>query len=189
MKTRGVIVVFGVIGVVVLALSIPACTQPSSEVSPVERGKYLVMAGGCNDCHTPKVFTASGPAFDTTRMMSGHPAGETLPPLPNGVIGPGKWGAVTNAGLTAWFGPWGVSFASNLSPDMQSGIGSWPVELFIKTLRSGKFMGQSRDILPPMPWQTIGQMTDEDLKAIFAYLKSLPPIQNPVPAPLPPAAE
>jgi len=58
--------------------------------------------------------------------------------------------------------------------------------MFIKTLRGGKFMGMSRDILPPMPWQTIGQMTDEDLKAVFTYLKSITPIHNAVPAPLPP---
>ncbi len=189
MKPRGSVFASVIIGAFILAVGIPSCTNAPAEVSQVTRGQYLVMAGGCNDCHTPKTFSAKGPEFDTTRLMSGHPAGETLPPIPKGVVGPGKWGAVTNAGLTAWFGPWGVSFASNLTPDMQTGIGSWPEDLFIKTLRSGKFMGQSRDILPPMPWQTIGQMTDEDLKAIFAYLKSLPPIQNPVPAPLPPAAE
>lgn len=79
-----------------------------------------------------------------------------------------------------------MSFAYNLTPDMKTGIGGWTEDLFIQTLRKGKFMGQSRDILPPMPWQTIGQMTDNDLKAVFAYLKSLPPIENPIPAPLPP---
>ena len=155
-------------------------------MSQVERGKYLVMAGGCNDCHSPKIFTATGPAFDTTRLMSGHPAGTLLPAVPAGVIGPAGWGAITTNDMTAWAGPWGVSFTSNLTPDRRTGIGDWPEELFIKTLRTGKFMGSSRDILPPMPWQTIGQMTDDDLKAIFAYLKSLPPIENQVPAPLPP---
>jgi hypothetical protein len=111
-----------------------------------------------------------------------------LPETPKEVLGPGKWGALTTPEMTAWAGPWGVSFAYNLTPDMKTGIGGWPEDMFIKTLRTGKMMGMSRDILPPMPWQDIGKMTDDDLKAIFAYLKSLPPIENKVPEALPPQA-
>jgi hypothetical protein len=49
-------------------------------------------------------------------------------------------------------------------------------------LRSGKhFGGNGRAILPPMPWMNIGRMTDEDLKSVFAYLRSLKPIRNAVP--------
>jgi mono/diheme cytochrome c family protein len=175
-------------GVVLIALILlpTGCAPKQEPVSQIERGKYLVMVGGCNDCHTPKIFTATGPVFDTTRLLSGHPAGSPLPEVPKGVISPTGWAALTTGHMTAWAGPWGVSFAANLTPDGKTGIGEWPEELFIKILRSGKFMGMSRDILPPMPWQTIGQMTDEDLKAMFAYLKSLPPIENQVPAPLPP---
>jgi hypothetical protein len=69
---------------------------------------------------------------------------------------------------------------------MKTGLGGWTEEMFIQTLRKGKFMGMSRGILPPMPWQEIGHMRDDDLKAIFAYLQSLPPIENPIPAPIPP---
>jgi hypothetical protein len=162
------------------------CAKHEGGQSQVERGKYLVMVGGCNDCHTPKVMTPAGPAFDTTRLLSGHPADAPLAEIPQGVLGPGKWMAVTNEHLTAWAGPWGVSFAYNLTPDRQTGIGDWPEEMFIKTLRTGKFMGSSRDILPPMPWQNIGQMTDDDLRAIFAYLKSLPPVRNKIHDPIPP---
>jgi hypothetical protein len=96
---------------------------------------------------------------------------------------------LTNGDMTAWAGPWGVSFAYNLTPDMQTGIGGWTEEMFIQTLRSGKFMGMSRGILPPMPWQNMAQMPDEDLKAIFAYLKSIKPIHNVIPQPLPPAQQ
>ena len=163
------------------------CTSNSAPPSLVERGKYLVMVGGCNDCHSPKVFTKDGPVPDTTRLLSGYPAGSPLPQVPEGIIAPDQWGALTTNDLTAWAGPWGVSFAYNLTPDSKTGIGDWPEEMFIKTLRTGKFMGMSRDILPPMPWQSLGQMNDDDLKAIFAYLKTLKPITNPVPAPLPPA--
>lgn len=169
--------------------TLSGCTEKAPATSQVERGKYLVMAGGCSDCHSPKIFTPAGPVFDTTRLLSGHPAGTQLPPFPKGVIGPTQWGAVTTNDLTAWYGPWGVSFAYNLTPDMQTGIGGWTEDMFIQTLRTGKFMGMSRDMLPPMPWQTIGQMTDDDLKAMFAYLKSLPPIHNPIPQPIPPLTE
>jgi hypothetical protein len=51
---------------------------------------------------------------------------------------------------------------------------------------SGKHMGAGRPILPPMPWQNLSQAIDEDLRTIFAYLKSLPPVKNAVPAPIPP---
>jgi hypothetical protein len=181
-------------GIIVLALTAlvllgPACTSKSPTLSPVERGKYLVMAGGCNDCHSPKIFTAMGPISDTTRLLSGHPATSPLPPIPSGVIGPTQWGALATNDLTAWAGPWGVSFAYNLTPDMKTGIGGWTEDLFIQTLRKGKFMGGSRDLLPPMPWQEIGQMSDDDLRAIYAYLMSLPPIENAIPPPMPPSGK
>ncbi|HEY6952228.1 MAG TPA: diheme cytochrome c-553 [Bacteroidota bacterium] len=152
----------------------------------VERGKQLVLLGGCIDCHCPKVMTPMGPMPDTTRFLAGHPAHDPLPVIPQGVLGPDKWGAITTNDLTAWYGPWGVSFPKNLTPDVATGIGSWTEEMFIGALRTGKDMGQGRQILPPMPWMFIGQLPDADLKAIFAYLKSLPPISNAVPDPIPP---
>ena len=175
--------------ILLLLVLATGCTQKSTTPSLVERGEYLVMAGGCNDCHTPKIFTPAGPAFDTTRLLSGYPADTQLPEVPKGVIGPTQWGALATNDLTGWAGPWGVSFAYNLTPDSKTGIGDWPEAMFIQTLRTGKFMGMSRDILPPMPWQTIGQMTDDDLKAIYAYLKSIPPIHNPIPPPIPPSVQ
>jgi hypothetical protein len=150
--------------------------------SLIERGLYLVTAGGCNDCHSPKKMTPNGPVPDEARLLSGHPAGEKLPEVPPNLFGPDKWGAITNNNLTAWVGPWGISYTSNLSPDPETGIGVWNEELFIRILRSGKFMGSGRDILPPMPWYSYAKLTDADLKAIFAYLKSLKPVKNPVPA-------
>lgn len=70
---------------------------------------------------------------------------------------------------TAFAGPWGVSFTANLTPDRNTGLGIWTEEMFIKTLRTGKHWGVSRDILPPMPWFNYGEMSDEDLKAVFRY--------------------
>jgi hypothetical protein len=150
-----------------------------------KRGAYLVNLVGCNDCHSPKIFTAMGPVPDTTRLLSGHPANTKLLPIDANLIQPGKW-YLGSSDMTAWAGPWGVSFTANLTPDEPTGIGTWTEEVFIKALRSGKHMGIGRPIMPPMPWQAVGQVNDEDLKEIFAYLKSLPPIRNQVPDPVPP---
>jgi len=141
--------------------------------------------GGCNDCHSPKKMTPHGPAPDEALLLSGHPANEKMPEVPPNIIGPDKWGAITNNNLTGWVGPWGTSYASNLSPDPETGTGAWNEELFIRILRTGKFMGAGRDILPPMPWQEFATITDADLKAIFVYLKSLKPVKNQFPASIP----
>jgi hypothetical protein len=99
---------------------------------------------------------------------------------------PNQWAAVANGDLTAWVGPWGTSFAANLTPDAATGLGGWRPEQFIKTMRTGKHLGVGRPVLPPMPWFDIAVFTDSDLKAMFPYLKSVKPIQNPVSAPIPP---
>jgi hypothetical protein len=188
----------GLIPVLVFAAGCTNNTPPPSETkpsvsaaaapaqSPVERGKYLTLVGGCNDCHTPKKFGPNGPEPDMTRELSGNPSMDKLPPVPKGVIGPDKWGTVANNHLGAWAGPWGVSFAMNLTSDKATGLGSWTPEMFMNAIRSGKHQGTGRPILPPMPWYWYKNMTDDDLKAVFAYLQSLPPINNPIPDPLPP---
>ena len=153
----------------------------------VARGKYLTTIAGCNDCHSPKVFTQMGPVPDTTKLLSGHPAGSPSPALDTSALHPG-YGYVGGADLTSWLGPWGISYTANLTPDSATGTGAWTEENFINALRKGKHLGMDggRQILPPMPWQFIGQMTDDDLKSVFAYLHSLPAISNQVPAPVAP---
>ncbi|MGE5232788.1 MAG: c-type cytochrome [Acidobacteriota bacterium] len=160
---------------------------PAKVSAVVERGKYLVMAGHCNDCHTPKKMGPQGPEPDPALLLSGHRADEKLPPPPAG-LAPGGWVASTSSSFTAWAGPWGISYAANLTPDQDTGLGSWTEEIFVSTLRTGKHLGVGRDVLPPMPWPEVGHMTDADLKAIWAYLRSIPPIKNAVPEPQPPAA-
>ncbi len=152
----------------------------------VARGEYLVNAGGCDDCHSPKLFTEKGPVPDLSRRFAGAAAGTKVPPLPAGLISPNGWGAAGSNDMTVWAGPWGVSFASNLTPDKATGLGSWTEASFLKAMRTGKHKGTLRDILPPMPWQSVGKMNDADLKAVFAYLQSTKPIANKVPDPLPP---
>jgi len=153
----------------------------------IARGKYLAKICACHDCNTPKIFTKDGPILDTTRLLSGHGANDTLPAIPAGLLAPDKWGALTNGHFTGWAGPWGKSFSRNLTPDTTTGLGSWTEAIFIKAIRTGKDMGEGRPILPPMPWSSIGKMTDKDLRAIFAYLKTLRPIKNMIRSPIPSA--
>ncbi len=158
-----------------------------SQAEKVERGRYLVSTIGCNDCHTPKVFVDGAMKFNEELLLSGHPQDEALPEIDETEVTPGKW-YLASSGLTAWVGPWGVSYAANLTPDNATGSGMWTEELFLKMLRTGKFMGldAGRNIMPPMPWEVYGQMTDDDLKSIFAYIQTIKPISNNVPAYVPP---
>ena len=170
--------------IAILSLVAASCTSSGAAdrshdtASTVERGQYLVTIGGCNDCHTPWKLGPKGPEPDVTRMLSGHPQNLPMPPV---AAAPGPWGwsgAVTN---TAFAGPWGVSYAFNLTPDEHTGIGIWTEDIFIKTIRNGRHWGVARPILPPMPWFNYRQMTDEDLRAVYAYLRSIPPVNNKVP--------
>jgi hypothetical protein len=178
-----------------IAFAISSCTQPApappATVTPVppaqtpaERGKVLVQVGGCHDCHTTK--KAGAP--DMSVMLSGAPASIKLPPASKVPAG-SPWIIQTTDTLTAWSGPWGTSFAANLTPDPDTGLKSsaWSEDAFLKAMKTGKHIGTGRDILPPMPWQMYSQLGDDDLKAIWAYLQTIPPVKNEVPDPIPPA--
>ena len=150
--------------------------------SAVERGKYLVDAVGCHDCHTPKTMGKDGPELDTSRLLAGRIATDQLPPPPP--VQQGPWIVTGSWDLTAWSGPWGISYAVNLTPDQETGIGTWTEQMFVGAMKTGKHMGVSRPILPPMPWPAFRNLTDDDLKAMFAYLRTVPPIKNRVPDPV-----
>ncbi|MEJ5262831.1 MAG: diheme cytochrome c-553 [Ignavibacterium sp.] len=176
---------------VFFVLVFPACNNSSDEkvemthAEKVARGEFLVTFSGCGDCHTPKVFTPNGPVPDTSRILSGSPSTTKVENVNQDLVQPGKWILFTQD-ITAAVGPWGASFAANLTPDDETGIGTWNEQMFINALRTGKHLGAGRPIMPPMPWELIGKHSDEDLKAIFAYLKSLKPIKNKVPDYQPP---
>jgi mono/diheme cytochrome c family protein len=168
-----------------LASAAVVMTKPvlsSSDAERIERGRDLVWSVGCNDCHTPKKMGPNGPVLDESRLLSGHRESPELPAPP--VLDPGPWGIVTNMELTAWSGPWGITYAFNLTPDENTGLGIWTEDMFIRALRTGRHMGVSRPIQPPMPWEVYGRLPDEDLKAIYAYLRSIPPVHNRVPEPV-----
>jgi mono/diheme cytochrome c family protein len=147
----------------------------------IQRGDYLVATLGCNDCHSPKRMGTKGPEIIPELMLSGYPADRTLAPIDSDALHNG-W-LLFPLDLTAAVGPWGVSFAANLTSD-PTGIGNWPEENFARALRQGKFKGLegTRTLLPTMPWENYAKLTDADIKAIYAYLKSTKPVHNVVPA-------
>ncbi|MDP4200873.1 MAG: diheme cytochrome c-553 [Bacteroidota bacterium] len=147
-----------------------------------EHGKYLVKSMGCGDCHTPWVMGPQGPAPDMSRMLSGHPAGMHIDG-PAKLAPPWMWGG--DMSMTAFSGPWGVSFAANLTPDSATGLGTWSQDTFMAALRIGKHKGTGRPILPPMPWPSFTNLTDRDLASIYMFLRTIPPITNQVQDPIP----
>lgn len=172
-------------GVVLLTHS--AAKSDGNTASAVARGKYLVDAIGCADCHTPLVMGPKGPERDAARHLSGHPQSLVMPAAP--ALPPGPWMFTGSGTMTAWSGPWGTSFTANLTPDKETGLGNWTAEQFIQTIRTQRHLGRGRPILPPMPAVIYANLSDEDLRSVFAYLQSIPAISNRVPEPLPPAEE
>jgi len=166
--------------VAAIALPLSAQQPPASPFAPAKperlapsgtaaRGAQLVMLGGCHDCHTPKRQDGS---IDFSKSFMGHPANAPLAPQ---VVG----GASTNLLLTAWRGPWGVTLARNLTPDKETGIGSWTLADFKKTLRTG--VNPKGEVLrPPMPVPNLQNLPDADLEAIYRHLMTLKPIRNAV---------
>jgi hypothetical protein len=108
-----------------------------------------------------------------------------LPPPPD--VAESPWVLIGAGTGTAFAGPWGTTYSPNLTPDTNTGLGIWTEEMFLAAMKEGKHMGTSREIQPPMPWRWYGNMTDEDLEAIYVYLRSIPPIANRVPDYAPPA--
>lgn len=173
----------------VMAIAIIACNTVSpasigevqiSQDSLIKLGGYLVNAIGCEDCHSPKKFGPNGPEVIPELRFSGHSANA---PLPKADTMTAKKGWILFApDLTAAVGLWGMSFSANITSD-QTGIGNWTEEQFFRALRQGKSKGlaESRPLLPPMPWQQYRNLKDQDIKAIFAFLKSTKPVENRVP--------
>lgn len=179
--------------VIVATVSLIACNNEESKekttmvktdsAAQVKRGEYLVSIVGCDDCHSPKRMGEHGPEIIPELRLSGYPSTRPIQKADSNVIKQG-W-VLMGPDLTSTVGPWGVSFAANLTSDV-TGIGNWKEENFIKSIREGKLKGLdgSRPLLPPMPWFVYKNMTDDDLKAIFAYLKTIKPVDNVVPRPV-----
>lgn len=168
----------------ILLLGLAACSH-TNEAGMAKRGQQLVSMGGCADCHTPKRFDPKlgMPVPDDTRFLSGHPEG-----APDPESQPGQTDmAVIGPTFTSFKTGFGVVYSRNLTPDRETGLGAWTPEQFIQTMRTGHRQGTGRVLLPPMPWQNLASASDDDLRAIFAYLHTLPAVHNQVPDPKVPA--
>lgn len=188
---------------IILILAACASNEPPGEVEPlpkqddeqirafmVERGRLLVELGGCGECHTPKVNSGFGMKPRPGRFLSGYPEGEPLPDFPYTDFGePGTERAFYTTDGTIWAGSWGVSFAANITPDPETGIGRWTDKQFISTFRTGTHIGQGRALFPPMPVKVYSQLSHEEIRSIFLYLQTIEPVRNKVPVPISPDDE
>jgi hypothetical protein len=153
-----------------------------SKDSLVKRGAYLVNAIGCDDCHSPKQVGPNGPEVIEELRFSGFRSDGTTPEVNINEIKKG-W-AMFSPDFTSTTGEWGQSYAANITSD-ETGIGNWSEDQFMKAIREGKYKGMdnTRPLLPPMPWFMYRNFSDDDLKAIFAFLQTTKPVRNVVPAP------
>jgi cytochrome c553 len=159
-----------------------ASKSQAAKKAQIARGEYLVEIMGCHDCHTPAKMGPNGPEQDRSRALSGHPESLVMPPAP--ALPPGPWVASIAATFTAFASPGGTVFTRNLTPDKETGLGDWTVEEFIATMKTGRERGKGRPVLPPMPVQNLKALSDSDIRALFAYLQSIPAIKNRIPEPI-----
>lgn len=174
-----------------IAATIMACNNGKKETkarvitkdSLIKRGAYLVQIIGCGDCHSPKQMGAHGPEPITGLELSGYRQNAAPGKISEDAFKKG-W-VLMNGDLTAAAGPWGISFAANITSDA-TGIGNWTEEQFKRAMKEGKYKGiaTARNLLPPMPWPNFSNMSDEDIKAIYTFLQSTKPVRNVVPAPI-----
>lgn len=147
----GLVLIAAVGAVVAFAATTKSAASAGEKALAIARGKYLATIMGCGDCHTPGTLFG-GPNMQ--HMFAGSEVG--------------------------WKGPWGVSFARNLTPDLDTGLGYWSEAELIKFFKTGN-KPDGKQALPPMPWLTTAQLKDADLHALVAYLQSLPKISHIVP--------
>jgi mono/diheme cytochrome c family protein len=151
-KRRSSLILSVILGV--LAISLVACASaatPTPAASPVERGRYMVIVGGCNDCHTAGYAQQEGNAPEE-QWLTGDSLG--------------------------WHGPWGTTYPPNL-------------RLYMQDLTEDEWVAKARDLQarPPMPWFNVNKMTEEDLRALYQFIRFLGPAGEPAPEFLPPDQE
>jgi mono/diheme cytochrome c family protein len=140
-----------------LTASVLALPSIAAAETPTQRGQYLVTISGCNDCHTPGYLFGKP---DMERFLGGSDVGFEIP---------GQ----------------GVFVAPNITPDKETGIGSWTPEQITAALQAG-IRPDGRMLAPIMPWHAFAHLTKDDAQAIVAYLQSVQPVKNKVPGPFKP---
>lgn len=150
--------VFGATAVGLAAIAAAVFMLPKARAeSPVERGAYLVVIAGCNDCHTPGFFFGKP---DKDKFLGGSDVGFEIPGL-------------------------GVFNGRNITPDKETGIGAWTDEQIATAITTG-VRPDGRHLAPIMNYAAFTHMTKEDVAAVVAYLRSIPPVHNKVPGPFKP---
>jgi hypothetical protein len=142
------------------------------QTSYIERGNYLVnYLGHCAGCHTP---LAPNGESDMNLYLSG---------VPSKYAGT-KVGRSQVAGFP---GPRGARFyAKNLTPDPETGLGRWSEEQFVQTFKNGVRSDGTKYAVSPMEWNIYANMKEEDVRAMYRYLRTIKAIPNKVPANIPP---
>lgn len=156
-------------------------SKEDSKNAAIKRGKLLTEQFGCVYCHSPKKEMNGELVIDEERIFSGHPEGKVMPDITPELVGPGKWMGLYTMGMTAWGGPWGITYSANLTPDKETGIGNLSKTEFISLIRLGIHSSMTRTIQPPMPWSEISRLHEDELGAIYIYLNSIKPVKNKVP--------
>lgn len=161
-------------------------TAASFTAGQVTRGVELVNEWKCNFCHTPELKGPDGkPMPNPERLLSGYPQDEKVPDIADMVINSDAYMEfLDNLENTVWASNDTLVFAANLTPDAETGIGTWSPEQFTATMRQGRHMGLGRRLLYPMPWQELAELPDADLISIYAYLRTIEPVKNKVPPPV-----
>ena len=183
-----VLTFFSLLLITFVSFIVVSCNQkPAQEVaySPerIEIGQAIIEGWNCSFCHSPQIKGPEGkPIADPNRFMSGHPADEKIPAVPDMVLTSPEWMEfLDNLDSTAWATDNLVVFSANLTPDDETGIGSWTETEFVETLREGRHRGIERRIKYPMPWQELSELSDEELLSVYEYLMTLQPVSNEVP--------
>lgn len=149
----------------------------------LEIGQAVVEGWNCSFCHTPQIEGPDGKLIsDPKRFMSGHPADEEVPTVPDMIITSPEWMEfLDNLDSTVWATDDMLVFSANLTPDNETGIGNWTEVEFVETIREGRHRGIERRIKYPMPWRELSELSDEELISVYEYLMTLEPVNNKVP--------
>lgn len=134
------------------AAGLAGVPAPAPAEGVVSRGEYLARIMDCGGCHTPGALAGQP---DQTRALAGSRIGFHIPDL-------------------------GYFYPPNLTPDRQTGLGTWSQDDIIRALRTG-VRPDGRVLAPVMPWRSYAALTDADARALVRYLKSLPPVRHPIP--------
>jgi mono/diheme cytochrome c family protein len=128
--------------------------EAQAKANPVKRGRQLVDAMGCALCHSP--VDGEGRALAGFRLAGG---------------------------LLIRVEPFGDYPTGNLTPDKETGLGNWTDDEIKRVMTRGILKDGSRLLPYPMDWPSYSTLKADDLNAIVAYLRSVPPVKNKVPRP------